>query len=146
MEPVCPTAEMLRREERLAANRERVGRYLMKHNPPGLVPEPSKTPMANTERVQNFCARKRLQTNAIQAPMFEPPVRQELMQFPSKECMRADCQRHNNQAEHPKRILFGNRARAQTFYAKKQQTCLKSAIQMRKTDQMSPTSSNIEEV
>jgi len=146
MEPVSPTAEMLRREQRLAANRERVRRYRMKHNPPRLVPEPSKTPMSNTKRAQNFRVRKRLQTKAIQAPIFEPPARREPKQFPSKERMRAYHQRHNNQPEQRKRTPFSNRERAKRFYAKKQQIRLKSAIQMRETDQMSPMGSNIEEV
>jgi len=102
MEPVSPTAEMLRREKRLAANRECGRQYRMKHNPPRLVHEPSKTPMSNTKRVQNFRARKRLQTNVIQAPIFEPPARREPKQFPSKEHMRAYRQRHNNQPEQRK--------------------------------------------
>ena len=146
MEAVSPTDEIVKRQQKLAANRERVRRYRLKHNPPPLELEPRKAPMSNPERTQNFCVRKRLQTNSIHTPTIEPPPRREPKEFPSKECTRAYRPKLQNQHGQPKRIPFSNRERAQRFYAKKQQIRLKTAMQMRAAPPMSPGGSNIEEV
>ena len=146
MEQVTPKAQMLKRQQQLAANRERVWRYHLKHNPPALQPEPKKPPTSNTRRSQNFHARQNLQTNSIYSPIFEPPTRREPKKFPFKEGTRAYSQRLQNQPMQPKRIPFRNQEQAQRFYAKKQQMCLKCAIQIREIHQMSPSSANMKEV